>query len=214
MARWDKRKRLDARVLLDRCRVHRSARLRLGWIAGGGIELVSAGQKTALPSADPALDLAVSNGRLAYIPATTVTPGGNPASSVSATVPVVDVSDGTVVSQANPIGVPLAVALSPHVLAVFSRGTKNLRLTWYDSATGHLLGGIAVPATTAREIAVNDQIAVYRFGRALRAVVLANRHVRALGKTALAYLGLSLDEGRLVWAENKRRSGRIRALTP
>jgi hypothetical protein len=37
--------------------------------------------------------------------------------------------------------------------------------------------------------------------------------VRSLGQMTLAYLGLSLDQGRLVWAENKRASGRIRALT-
>jgi len=112
----------------------------------------------------------------------------------------------------NAIGVPLAVGLASHVLAVLSRGTHNLRLTWYDPATGQRLGGIAVPDQTALTLAVSDQVVVYRFGRALRVLVLATRHVRALGKTSAAYLGLSLDQGRLVWAENRRVSGRIRAL--
>ena len=182
-------------------------------IAGGEIDLVSSGQATPLPNSGPALGLAVSNGRIAYIPATQVTKAGAPASSPSSTVPVLDVASGAVISDANAIGVPLAVGLAAHVLAVLSRGDHNLRLTWYDPATGQRLGGIAVPSQTAPELAVDDQVIVYRFGRAMRAVVLATRHVRALGKTGPAYLGLSLDQGRLVWAENHRLSGRIRALS-
>jgi len=182
-------------------------------IAGGGINLVTpAGQKTSLPNTGPALGLAVSNGRIAYIPATTVVKGA-PASSPTVPLPVQDVSNGTVVSRASPVGVPFVVALAPHVLAVLSRRAGNPRLTWYDPATGRKLGGIAVPLLTAPELAVNDQVIVFRFGRALRALVLATRHVRSLGKTALDYLGLSLDQGRLVWAENRRASGRIRALS-
>ena len=181
-------------------------------IAGGEIDLVTAGQKTVLHGSGPALDLAVSNGRIAYVPATTVVKGV-PASTLSAKVQVVDVSNGSGVSQANPVGVPLAVGLSAHVLAVLSRGTKSLRLTWYDPATGQRLGGIGVPALTASELAVDDQAIVYRFGRVLRALVVATRHVRALGVTAPAHLGLSLDEGRLVWAENGSVSGKIRALS-
>ncbi len=185
-------------------------------IAGGGIELVTAGQKTSLPAAGPALGLAVSNGRIAYIPATTVAKGGAPAAGSGAAVQVEDISNGTVVSKVKSVGVPLAVGLASHALAVLSRGARNarvLRLTWYDPSTGQTLGGIVVPAATAHTLAVNDQVVVYRVGRALRALVLATRHVRALGKTSPEYLGLSLDGTRLVWAENGRSSGRIRALS-
>lgn len=182
-------------------------------IAGGGIDLVSAGQKTVLPKAAPALGIAVSNGRLAYIRATTVAKNGSPAASVGATVPVVDVSNGTIVSQAKPVGVPLAIALSSHVLAILSRNVHFLRLSWYDPATGRKLGGIAVPVQTAPTLAVNDQNVIFRFGRNLRALVLAKRHVHPLATTAWNYLGLSLDNGRLVWAENHKTSGEIRALS-
>ena len=54
---------------------------------------------------------------------------------------------------------------------------------------------------------MSDQFVVYRFGRTLRALVLATRHSHPLGKTALQYLGLSLDQGRLVWAENHSTYG-------
>jgi hypothetical protein len=181
-------------------------------IAGGGIYLVAAGEKTLLHGSGPALGLAVDNGRIAYIRAADVAKGGKPASSPDVPVQVVDASDGAVISRAKPVGVPLAVGLSPHVLAVLSRNGYNLRLTWYDPATGHKLGGIGVPVQTAPELAVNDQFVVYRFGRYLRALAVAKNHIHVLGKTGPAYLGLSLDQGRLVWAENTPSSGRIRAL--
>jgi len=182
-------------------------------VAGGGIDLVTAGQKTALPGAGPALGVAVSNGRIAYIRATTVGKGGVPASGPNAAVQVANVSNGAVVSKAIPVGVPLAVGLSAHVLAVLSRNGYALRLSWYDPATGHKFGGIGVPLQTAALLAVNDQFVVYRFGRTLRALVFATRHSRPLGKTATNYLGLALDQGRLVWAENHSTYGLIRGLS-
>jgi len=181
-------------------------------IAGGGVNLVTAGQKTALAGAGPALALAVSNGHIAFIPATTVAKGGAPASSAGAPIRVEDVSNGALVSVAKPVGIPLAVGLSSHLLAVLSHYNRNLRVTWYDPATGHKLGGLGVPLQTTA-IAVNDQVVVYRFGRSLRALVLAKRHAHALGKTAPQYAGLSLDDGRLVWAENHGSFGLVRALS-
>jgi hypothetical protein len=181
-------------------------------ITGGGISLVTSGQKTSLPGAGPALGLAVSNGRVAYIQATTVTKGGIPTSSASSSLQIRDVPSGALLTQAKPLGVPLAVGLAPHVLGVLSRYARSLRLTWYDPATGEKLGGVRVPLSTSA-LTMNDQFIVYRFGRSLRAVVLATRHVHALGQTALQSLGLSLDQGRLVWAENHSSYGLIRALS-
>lgn len=182
-------------------------------IAGGGIDLVAAGEKTALPGAGPALGLSVNNGRIAYIPATTVAKNGSPASSAGALVRVKDASNGALISRAKPPGVPLAIGLSSHVLAVLSRDVHVLRLSWYDPATGHKLGGVGVPVQTSTVLGVNDQFVAYRVGRSLRALVLATRHSRPLGKTGLQYLGLSLDQGRLVWAENHNAYGLIRAVS-
>jgi hypothetical protein len=122
-------------------------------------------------------------------------------------VQVEDVSDGTVVSQAKPVGVPLAVGLSSHVLAVLSRAASKMMLTWYDPATGVKLGGLAVSAKTAPALAVDDQVIVYRVGRVLHAVAVATGRAHVLAKTALGSVGLSLDQGRLVWAETHRIRG-------
>jgi hypothetical protein len=182
-------------------------------IAGGAIDLVSAGQKTPLPNSSPALGLSISDGRIAYIPATAVSKTGAPVSSADAAVQVADVSDGSIVSQANPVGVPLAVGLSSHVLAVLARVAGKVRLTWYDPATGAKLGGIGVPPKTSPALAVDDQVIVYRVGRFLHALTVATGHAHVLAKTAPGPVGLSLDQARLVWAENSRTSGRIRALS-
>jgi hypothetical protein len=181
-------------------------------IAGGGINLVTAGSKAALPGAGPALGLAVSSGRIAYIPATSVAKDGAPASTSGALVRVRNVSNGSLVSVAKPAGVPLAIGLSTHVLAVLSRNVNFLRLSWYDPATGKKLGGVGVPVSTSPLLAVSDQFVVYRFGRTQRALVLSTRHSHPLGKIAPAYVGLSLDQGRLVWAENHTTYGLVRAL--
>jgi len=182
-------------------------------IAGGGIDLVTAGEKTVLPHAGPALELAVSPGRIAYIPATTVATNGVPTSSPGAMVQVENVSNGAVVSRATPVGIPLAVGLSAHVLAVLSTYAQgSLRITWYNPTTGHKLGGIGVPLGT-NAIAVSDQFIVYRFGHTLQAFVLATQHARPLGTINTPYVGLSLDDGRLVWAENYNAYGLIRGLS-
>jgi hypothetical protein len=184
-------------------------------IAGGGIDLVTAGQKSPLAHAGPALDIAFSSGRIAYIPATTVGKDGVPASSATALVQVENVSNGAVVSHAKPVGIPLAVGLSAHVLAVLTRNVRgSMQLTWYDPATGHKRGSVGVPVDTAPILGVNDKLIAFRFRTTLRALVLATSHQHPLGKTATTYLGLSLDQGRLVWAENHNTYGVIRALRP
>lgn len=182
-------------------------------IAGGGVELVSNGQKTALPNSLPALGLAVSNGRIAYIQATGVTKRGAPLSSSTVAVQVVDISNGAVVSQASPVGVPIAVGLAPHVLAVLSRDGAKTLLTWYDPGSAAELGGMTVPAKTAAELAVDDQIIVYRVNRFLHALTVATTRDHVIAKTAARPFDLSLAQARLAWVETSRTSGRIRGLS-
>ncbi|MDX6480269.1 MAG: hypothetical protein QOG85_779 [Gaiellaceae bacterium] len=182
-------------------------------IADGEIDLVSDGQKTRLPNSGPALGLAVSTGRIAYVPATTVSQAGAPVSSATAAVEVDDISDGSVVSQVNPAGVPVAVGLSAHVVAVLARASGKKRLTWYDVATGVKLGGIGVPSTTAPVLTMDDQVIVYRVGQYLHALTISTGHGHVVATTAVGAVGLSLEQGRLVWAESSQSSGRIRAVS-
>jgi hypothetical protein len=62
------------------------------------------------------------------------------------------------------------------------------------------------------ELAASDQLISYRVGRTLFGVSTATGHIRVLATTGLNYLGLSLRNGLLVWAENHGATGKLRAL--
>ena len=47
----------------------------------------------------------------------------------------------------------------------------------------------------------------------MRDIAMHTGHIAKLVKTGLNYVGLSLANGRLLWAENHNHTGRLRALT-
>jgi hypothetical protein len=186
-------------------------------IADGGIRIVSRTTDTPLPGAAPALGLAAAAGRIAYIPATIVK-ANHPSASNNTSVSVVDGASGDLVSQASVRGIPVAIALSPQVLAVLSqsgggraRGPHD-RISWFSAIDGTKLGSVSISLQAALQIAVSNRLVIYRVGRLLRSVATRNGHIRTLTKTAPNAVGLSLAHGRLVWAVNKGDTGRLRAL--
>lgn len=181
-------------------------------IAGGAIYTVSGGQATMLPGSLPALDLVASGNRIAYVPATAIAKNGAPTTNRTAPVDIVDSQKGTVVTQAQPDGLPLAIALAPHVLAVLTRQGPRDRVSWYAADSGEKLGSSDVPLTTARQLGASDQVVVYRVGQSLREIVLAGSHTRKLARVAPKPIGPSLLRNRLVWAENRSAGSRIREL--
>jgi hypothetical protein len=181
-------------------------------IAGGGIGIVTRTDDTQLPEAGPALLLAASAGRIAYVPATTVK-GGRPSTSTNNVLQIVDATSGETVGQSPVHGFPIAMALSPHVLAVLTtQGTSHDRISWFSSTDGTKLGSVVVSGLAAPQLAVSDHLIVYRAGRLLRDVATSTGHIGKLVKTGQTYLGLSLAHGRLIWAENHNGAGRLRAL--
>lgn len=182
-------------------------------IAGGAVYTVSGGQATLLPGSVPALDLAAAGNRIAYVPATAVAKSGAPAPNRTTAIEVVDSQKGTLVSEAEPAGIPLAIALSPRVLAVLTRDGSRDRVAWYAPDTGTKLGSTTVPSTTAPALGANDGIVVYRVGSSLREIVLAAASTRKLtGLPTSRPVGPSLLRNRLVWAENGPKNARIREL--
>lgn len=182
-------------------------------IAAGGIQLVSGGHATALLGSSPALDLAVSAGRIAFVEATTVDrKSGAPAPSRSAAIEVTDAQDGTLVSQAQPVGFPLAIALSARMLAVLTRSNGTDQISWYDAEDGVEIGSVGVPGNTALQIAANDHEVVFRVGRTIRGIALATGQIRILARATTDAVGLSIARGRLVWADNSGNTSLIQAL--
>jgi len=181
-------------------------------VADGGIKLVSRTAVTPLPHADPALQLAASAGRIAYIPATTVK-AGRPSPSANNVIDLVDAASGDLIGHPLVHGIPAAIALSPHVLAVLTQRGPHDRISWFSTTDGTQLGSALVSQRAAVQLAASDQLIVYRVGRTLYGVSTATGHIRALTNTGVNYLGLSLRKGLLVWAENHGATGELRGLS-
>jgi hypothetical protein len=182
-------------------------------IAGGGIRIVTRTDDTPLPGAQPALQLATAAGRIAYIPAT-IAKAGRPSATTHASLPIVDAASGDVLGQASVGGIPIAIALSSHVLAVLTtQGADHDRISWFSATNGTKLGSVVISGLASPQLAANDRLIVYRVGHVLRSVATANGHIAKLAQTAQTSLGLALANGRLIWAENHNGTGRLRALS-
>jgi hypothetical protein len=180
-------------------------------IADGGIRIVTRTGDQALPHALPALQLAASAGRLAYIPATAAK-SGRPLASANNSVYVVDGSTGDPVGRAFVRGIPAAIALSPHVLAVLTQRGPRDRISWFSADGTTKLGSVLVSSRAATQLAASDQLIVYRVNRTLFGVSTVNGHIQMLAKAAADTVGFALGKGQLVWMENHDGAGRLRAL--
>ncbi len=180
-------------------------------ISDGGIQLVSDGEAEPLPGAGPALELAASAGRIAYVQASRMRRGA-PAANSSAPIEVVNATSGATVSEAQPEGVPLAIALSPHVLAVLTYRDRHDRISCYDPRTGAMIGSIRLSHRAAPQLAASNRMVVYRIGRWLRGLAVRSDRIHKLARISGVLTGLSLEGTRLAWAEDNGETGRIRTL--
>lgn len=182
-------------------------------IADGGIRIVTRTSDTPLPGVGPALQIAASSGRIAYVPATSATTG-RPSTTATSVLQIVDATTGDQVAQATVHGFPVAIALSPNVLAVItSMSGPHDRISWFSATDGTKLGSVIVSPLSAPQLATSDRLIVYRSGLQLEGISTSTGRIRKLVKTGLNYVGLSLAHGRLLWAENHNHTGRLRALS-
>jgi hypothetical protein len=181
-------------------------------IADGGIQIVTRTGETPLPGSKPALQIATAAGRIAYVPATAVK-GGSPTTTTNNVLPIVDATTGDSVSQVSVHGFPIAISLSPNVLAVLTtQGTSHDRISWFSATDGTKLGSVVVSGLAAPQLAASHRLIVYRVGLLLRGIATRTGHISKLVKTGQNYVGLSLAHGRLLWGENHNGTGRLRAL--
>jgi hypothetical protein len=182
-------------------------------IAGGGVYRVTGRrQPPAIEGTSAAVEIAASDTTVAYVPAAGIGKGGVPLAGADLPIEVRNVRTGALVSRATPQGTPVAIALSPTVLASLEQTPLGLRIAWYDRASGTLRGSVPVAAGTDPELTASDQLIVFRVGRSIRAVGIGSHKVTTLARAAATPIGLSLEGSRLAWAENVKGRGRIRAL--
>jgi hypothetical protein len=183
-------------------------------VAGGGVYRVVGRQPPKkIPGTSPAVAVAASDGRIAYIETGAITKDGRPVAGNDATIDVVDATSGRVVSTIRPQGTPIAIALSAHVLATLEKTRLGLRLAWYAPSGGSrtATGSVPVAVATSPTLTASDQLVVFHVGRSIRAVEIATGRVRALVTAGAPPIGLSLEGSRLAWAENRKHGARIRA---
>jgi hypothetical protein len=181
-------------------------------IAGGGVRLVVGRRNPLIPGTGPAIAVAASDGRIAYIPAAGVGPKGLPVASSSLSIPVRSARGGAVVARIEPHGLPLGLALAPNVLALIERSESETHIDWYDPTSGGSLGSVRVPSSTSTHLSAGDHVIVYSVGHVVHAIDVATGRTRVLVTTRVAPLGLAVDGGRLFWAENVHGRGRVRSL--
>jgi hypothetical protein len=183
-------------------------------IAGGGVYRVVGRQRPKLVpgTTHGAVALAAGGGRIAYVGTGSITKRGKPVAGADLPIQVVDAADGHVDSSVQPQGTPIAIALSAHVLATLERTPLGLRLAWYSPSSGLPIGSAPVAFATSPELTVSDKVVVFHIGRSIRAVEIATGRVKALITAAAPPIGLSIEGGRLAWAENLKHGARIRAL--
>ena len=183
-------------------------------IAGGGLYRVVGRQRPKLVpgTTHGAVALAAGGGRIAYVGTGSITKRGKPVAGADLPIQVVDAADGHVDSSVQPQGTPIAIALSAHVLATLERTPLGLRLAWYSPSSGLPIGSAPVAFATSPELTVSDKVVVFHVGRSIRAVEIATGRVKTLITAAAPPIGLSIEGGRLAWAENLKHGARIRAL--
>lgn len=179
---------------------------------GGGVYVVRGRARVQVPGTSAAVDVATAGGTIAYVPTGLIGKGGQPLPSADLPIEVVATTSGRVLASVVPQGVPVAIALAPHVLATLERTPLGVRLAWYDPGTGAVRGAVPVPKTTAASLTASDELVVFHVGRSLRAVNVTTHRVRVLATAAALPIGVSLEGSRLAWAENLPRVARIRAL--
>lgn len=181
-------------------------------ITGGAIHQIVGRRNPAVPNTGPAVAVAVAAGRVAYIPAHDIGAGGLPAPSAAAPIPVRSARTGSLVASIIPGGVPLGIALAPHVLALLVRRGGQMTVAWYDPANGTPLGSVSVPQTTGARLAASDQMIVYAVGKELHAIDPSSQQTSTLVTLPVTPVGLSVVGNRVLWAENVAGLGRIRSL--
>lgn len=178
---------------------------------GGGVYRVTGRKTHLIPGTEPGgMQVALANGKVAYVRATSVKSDGTPLSG--AEIDIRSVKDGKVVTEISPRATPTALALSPSVLVTLERRSSVLRLNWYDATTGKPVGSTPVPANTSEDLSASTRTIVFHVGRSIRAVDLKTRKVSTVAHAAAAPIGLSIEGTRIAWAENLNGKGRIRAL--
>ncbi len=188
---------------------------------GGAFRVIGTSHTAQVPNAPGSLELAVSAGRVALLPApqllspTQIADVSSPSLvRPGARVLIRNATTGDLVSAFTPPGTVKALALTGSVAAVIDDlGDGTRQIERYDATTGTLLGttgNIAVGNT----LSAADNTFVYAVaGEKIEAMDAKTGAPRVLAVSPAPPIGLSIAGKRVAWAVNAHGHGRVLALT-
>jgi hypothetical protein len=185
-------------------------------LTGGAVDLVVGAGEQTLPLPRPAA-LAVSGDRVAVAPLDSAdqTREGEPVVGAAKDGPVeVDnARSGDVIASFNPAGTVKKLALTKTraaSLAVLAGGGRQIEV--HSATTGALQRSLAV-SRLARELDMAGRLVVYRVDKAIRVLNVETGAVRTAAHIkGKPVNGLSIEDHRIVWAENRNGHGLVRTL--
>jgi hypothetical protein len=182
-------------------------------VRGGGVFAISGRRAARLGGTPVPAFVDVAAGRIALVAAARSFAGDItfplPPAQRPAGVEVRDASSGALVKRLPVRGVVLGLALSRETVAVLVTHDGTKEVLQYDARTGARRAAISVPRGTTG-IDVDGRTVVYRSGLD---IYTAGQDGLVRVRAAAAPIGLSIEAGRVAWAENVGGHGRIRAFT-
>ncbi len=122
---------------------------------------------------------------------------------------VVHARNGRTLSRAQPHGVAVALAVTRTITAAIVREGAVWRLEIYSPRRHN----VVLPRRPVPELAASGRNLVLSIGRSIVAVSVRSGRPRIIARAAATPIGLSLVGRRVAWAENFRKSARVRAVT-
>jgi hypothetical protein len=182
-------------------------------VSSGRTARVVGASAVTVPGSVPAVQLAVSAGRVAVVPADETCTSPLLAPAPDGTVEIRAAIDGALLAAFSPAGTVRALALSgPRAVVLVEAADGSKRVERYDAVTGALLGATRVSSGVAPDLDIAGEWIVYRTGRAIRLIDAVTGAKQLLFIAPVTPSGLSIESRRVAWAENRSGHGRVRSV--
>lgn len=180
-------------------------------VRGGVVKRIEGTKAISIPRVAASAAIAVSAGKLAIVPAD-LRWGHVLHARENGPLEIRDVRTGRLALDLRPRGEVVAVALSKTVVAALVREGGVQRLEVYDLQTGARRSSVPVGAKAAPELSAAGTAVVYHDRKVIRILRAGEQTTWLVAIAAGEPFDLSIEGGRVVWAENKHGEGRIQAM--
>jgi hypothetical protein len=182
-------------------------------VTSGRTRLVFGHRQRRLPLPRAAV-LAVSQGRVTLARVSTATQNDDPFAHAVENGPVEirNARSGAMISSFSPTGTVLALAFSGRRVASLAKlAGGDRRVEIHSARTGALQRTLPVSRRIAAFDLAGKQL-VYRVGKAIRLFDVESGELRTVARMNGHPLGLSIEDRRIVWAENRANGGVVRSI--